>query len=155
MWWSVQAPRLILHHQQCERDRSVGPGGLKPSQWQTAQQPLWQKHSYMNRTIQWNSETEEVHGASLKTRRTRRAWHQWRDEVKWGKRKTKSSEPLPLHLLNHPYPGTAGLSRFNFSACQRSSKNSNVCIQSLKGGGSKQETKTCFLFTHAAVTEPH
>lgn len=36
----------ILHHQPCQRDRSVGPRGRKLSAWQTAQQPLWQKQQH-------------------------------------------------------------------------------------------------------------
>lgn len=42
-WWNVQAACLILHHQPCQRDRSVGPRGRTLSPWQTAQQPLRQK----------------------------------------------------------------------------------------------------------------
>lgn len=58
-----------------ERDRSVGPRGLRLSAWQTAQQPLWQ-NCYMNWGSQWNSETDEVLGALERRRETRRAWHQ-------------------------------------------------------------------------------
>lgn len=59
-WWNVQAACLILHHQPCQRDRSVGPRGRTLSPWQTAQQPLRQKQQR-----EPNQPAKDVHRASL------------------------------------------------------------------------------------------
>lgn len=63
-WWNVQAACLILHHQPCQRDRSVGPRGRTLSPWQTAQQPLRQKQQ-REPNQPAKPETEDVHRASL------------------------------------------------------------------------------------------